>query len=424
MSGRSKSFFWPGLRPWVALLLLAAGIVAAGLVASVAWRGGAYALGSLLFVKPSRYLKLAAFALSAAWLVWNSKDGPGALGKGFAKLVLFTVSLGLSFVIAEAGLRTILKKKLNAGTFEQFKEMKRRGETIKLNSATPLAAIVQPSDDPNLVYELQPNLSMEFGHKRLQINADGMRKDHVYPKERLPHSVRVLGIGDSGMFGWNVDQGHSYLDVFEDTLNARGDGVKYEALNTGTPGYNTQLEVALCRDRGLAYQPDIVVVGWCENDFFLPEFFFKQPPLPTGRSLFFDFLFNRRLYREELAGPSIGDRSNTKLADGKVDLSQVPEVLRSGMFEAGVTRALADLKELGAQHHFKILIFGPLKPDILAIIRRLNLEYCNTFEKIPDGKYPPDWQIHAMHPHQEGHRLLGALLVTELETRGWLKPAN
>lgn len=415
---------WKKWRPWIALVLLLAGLASLALVVSAVIRGAPFALMDLLWVKPSRYLRYAALSLGAAWLVWNSGRTPPALKRAAAQLVLLGFSIVLSVFAAEATLRIYLTKKMNAGSFEQFKAMIARGEhvKIKIKSETPLAAIVRPSDNPFLVYELQPNLEMEFGHRRLRINADGMRKDYDFPKERLPNSIRILGVGDSGMFGWGVEQGLSYMNVMEDVLNARGDGVKYEALNTGTPGYNTQLEVALCRERGLAWQPDIVVVGWCENDFFLPEFFLRQRPLPRDRLLLRDLLFDREFYREELATPSIGDRSNTRGADGKVDLSQVPEELKSGLFEAGVTRSLAELRELGKQHHFHVLIFGPLKPDIQKIVKDLGLDYCNTFEKIPEGKYPKDWAVHAMHPREEGHRVLGQLLASELADRGWLTP--
>lgn len=418
----SKAAGWERLWLRLAPVLLAAGLAAMTLVILAAIKGEPFAIDHILYVKPSRYLALAAFFLAAAWLAWNAGRPAGSVKRAAAQLLMLGFSLALSIAVAETGLRAILKKKLDAGSFEQFKEMKRRGQQIKIKSETPLAAIVTPSDNPALVYELQRGLDMEFGHHRLRINADGMRKDREVPRERLPRSVRILGLGDSGMFGWGVEQGRSYLDVLETTLNARGDGVTYETLNTGTPGYNTQLEVALCRERGLAWKPDIVVVGWCNNDFFLPEFFFRQRELPKDRLLLADLIFNRPLYHSELAGPSIGDRNTARGADGKVDLSQVPEELKAGLFEPGVARSLAELKELGARNGFHVLVFGPMKADILKIVRELGIDYCSTLEKIPADKYPADWHVHAMHPREEGHRVLGELLAQELAARGWLSP--
>ena len=42
------------------------------------------------------------------------------------------------------------------------------------------------------------------------------------------------------------------------------------------PGYNTRLECELLRGKGLAYKPDIVVVGWCNNDYSLPLFLLQE----------------------------------------------------------------------------------------------------------------------------------------------------
>ena len=65
--------------------------------------------------------------------------------------------------------------------------------------------------------------------------------------------MRIVGIGDSGMFGWNVEQGEDYLSVLRSNLTARANGVSYEVLNLGVPGYNTQIEVESLRSKGLAY---------------------------------------------------------------------------------------------------------------------------------------------------------------------------
>lgn len=410
------------LRPWLALALLLAGLASLALVVAAAGQGRPFAFLGLLWIKPVRYLRFAILALGAAWLLWGGRGG--ATKRAAAQLVMLLFSLGLSIVIAEAGIRAVLARKMAAGSFEQFREMKKRGEAIKVKSDSPLALVITPSDIPSLVYELQPGLDLDFGHRKVRTNAQGMRKDAVYPVARQPHSVRILGLGDSGMFGWDVEQGRNYLDVLEQTLATRNDGVRYEALNTGTPGYNTRLEVELLKARGLAFRPDIVIVGWCENDFFLPHFFLKQAPLPKDRSLVYGLLFDRARTQELLAGPAIADREHTKGADGKVDLDQVPEGMKTGTFAAGVTDALRELQALAARHQFKLLVFGPLKPDILAIVNGLGIDACNTIEKIPEGKYPADWHVHAMHPREEGHRVLGELLAAELQARGWLVPRD
>lgn len=416
------------VRPVVGLLLMA-GLVSLGLVITAALRGeGAFALADKLWVKPSRYLRFAIIGLAGAWLL--SSWARGVLGKTVAKLVMLSLSVGLSVAVLEVGMRAILKRQMDAGSFDRFKEMKARGEKIKVRSASSLAAIITPSVNPRVVYELQPDLEMVFGHCSLRINSQGFRSDLTFAKERTPNSIRILGLGDSGMFGWGVNQGSNYLDVATRILNGRGDGVTYEALNTGTPGYNTQMEVELLKDRGLDYKPDIVVVGWCENDFSLSHFFLKETPLPKDHLVLYDYVFDRERYRALLGGPEITDRAGvTDKKTGKLKMEEVPDRLEAGTGEAGVRAAMAELKELGAKHGFKTLVFGPMRDpgpsfpyDVKKILKELGLEFVDTYAKVDASKYPENYYVHAMHPRDGGHFVLGELLVKELDARGWLMP--
>ena len=365
---------------------------------------------------------LGALAGLTGWGYSRCGGGAQERYRFLARTALLLFSVVVSLAIGEWGLRRILSRELDTGSFERFKELKAKGAPIPVHSASPLAAIITPSDDPNLVYELQPNLATNFGDHTLVINADGQREDRVYPKERTPGTVRILGLGDSGMFGWGVEQGNDYLNVAEKVLLARG-GAPCEAINTGTPGYNTQLELELLKNRGLAFHPDIVVVGWCENDFFLPHFFLKTNKLPANRSLLWDLLFHRELFKRELQPGEIADRETAKNAMGKVDMESVPDELKTGLYDEGVRAALAEMKGLSQEHGFKLLVFGPLKKDILGIVQELGIDYVSTLEKIKVDQYPEEWEVHAMHPRTEGHRVLGELLAKELDARGWLNPA-
>src|SRR5262249_4819878 len=44
-------------------------------------------------------------------------------------------------------------------------------------------------------------------------------------------------------------------------------GERWEVLNAGVEGYNTEAELAYLRQRGLAFAPEVVVVGFNLNDF-------------------------------------------------------------------------------------------------------------------------------------------------------------
>ncbi|HEY8241764.1 MAG TPA: hypothetical protein VIH35_09970, partial [Kiritimatiellia bacterium] len=159
------------------------------------------------------------------------------------------------------------------------------------------------------------------------------------------------------------------------------------------------------------------------NDFYLPHFFLKKNKLPERRSLIWDLMFHRELFQRELQPQELADRETAKGDMGKVDMDSVPDGLKAGLYEDGVRAALAEMQRLSAEQGFKLLVFGPLKPDILAIVDSLGIDRVNTLEKISADQYPLEWLVHAMHPRAEGHRVLGELLAAELDARGWLKPA-
>lgn len=63
-----------------------------------------------------------------------------------------------------------------------------------------LGDIVRLSPDPRIVYELVPGLDVTFLDVPLRTNPSGFRGPLV-PAERARPSVRVVGLGDSVMFG-------------------------------------------------------------------------------------------------------------------------------------------------------------------------------------------------------------------------------
>jgi hypothetical protein len=121
-----------------------------------------------------------------------------------------------------------------------------------------------------------------------------MREDRDYPEARRPGSVRILGIGDSGMYGWACEQDENYLAILETNLNRRGDGVFYEVLNTGVPGYNTQQEVQALKEKWARYKPDIVwsLVG----QRLFPRSFEPQNTWNRQVSCSYYLLFDRETY--------------------------------------------------------------------------------------------------------------------------------
>ncbi len=102
------------------------------------------------------------------------------------------------------------------------------------------------------------------------------------------------------------------------------------------------------------------------------------------------------------------------------DENRVESGLRSGAGQEGVRQALLRLKRLSGEQGFKVLVSGPLTPDILVLVNEVGLPSFNTLEEIDAADYPEDFAVHYIHPRPGGHAVIGAKLAMALERAGWL----
>lgn len=119
------------------------------------------------------------------------------------------------------------------------------------------------STNSRLVYELRPNARIS---DTIQINAAGFR-DAEFSEEKPDGVYRIVVLGDSIIFGWLQKQEEIFTELLEQQLNAKAvPGQRFEVYNMGVGGYNAAQELELLRSKVLAYNPDLVLVGYCSND--------------------------------------------------------------------------------------------------------------------------------------------------------------
>jgi len=155
-----------------------------------------------------------------------------------------------------------------------------------------LGEIVQPSRYAAIVYELKPNVRGRFMGQPLLINARGLR-DYEYSTRKEPGTFRIVGVGDSSLFGWGVRLEDSGLKVLERRLNERFRPQKFEVIDFAVPGYNTAMEAETFVRKCLDYAPDLVLLNFNTNDYDVPEFMRRQTDLSTlRRSYLFDLAYS------------------------------------------------------------------------------------------------------------------------------------
>jgi len=173
---------------------------------------------------------------------------------------------------------------------EQLRSARAHAESSMQNLR--LGEIVQPSRYAAIVYELRPNVRGRFMGQPLLINARGLR-DYEYSTHKDPGTFRIVGVGDSSLFGWGVRLEDSSLKVLERRLDERFRPQKFEVIDFAVPGYNTAMEAETFVRKCVDYAPDLVLLNFNTNDYDVPEFMRRQTDLSTlRRSYLFDLAYS------------------------------------------------------------------------------------------------------------------------------------
>lgn len=178
-------------------------------------------------------------------------------------ILLAALSVLCSLLLAETYIRLLLKDHV---------------DTELLKSSLERASIksfIQPSENPQLYFELKPNLDIDFQGSSIVTDANGYRISKKPQAEMQEGAVRIAVLGDSTSFGWRVDYESSYPEKYSQQIEA-DTNVPIELRNYSVPGYNSKQELYLFLDKIIDYQPDLLILHYDHNDSEPTGFY--QPP--------------------------------------------------------------------------------------------------------------------------------------------------
>lgn len=173
------------------------------------------------------------------------------LARSAARAALVLASIALVLGVAEAVLRSEPKRNdavLRAGSLKyRFNPYQR---------------------DAELGYALRPNWETVHAGEdftvRVRTNELGLRGEPLR-SDTERQSLRILFAGDSYAFGFGVEEHESFpARVGELVSVALGRSV--EVLNSGVPGWASDQYMLYLRRRGLALDPDLLIVAIMQND--------------------------------------------------------------------------------------------------------------------------------------------------------------
>lgn len=343
-----------------------------------------------------------------------------------ARLMLLALTLAATLVAAEALVRLL-------GLAPQA----RRISTGEVNS------LFRDSDNPLLGYELRPNArdSDREHSPESKTNSHG-QWDRERQVEKPAGTRRILLLGDSVVFGGDVfDYRHTLSGQLEGMLKKEG----VEVLNFGVPGYCTRSEVELLKQKGVRFQPDLVVLLWVWNDYV--------PSGDLGRTVertqpeFARWLFLRsHLFRALSLGLNLFSFR---------DLLMRVQDHQQALGDNNVSEGFALLRELSQEHNFEVMVaiwpyFGPdgicelesyqlephtyrrVGPTETLTVEKLAEETALTAHRLspfmteltslPEDQVAHYYTVDGMHATEAGCELGALALKRMLETTGWLGP--
>jgi len=161
----------------------------------------------------------------------------------------------------------IIRTDRGFGAFaKQFEDAQLKGFSVLKNyegeaSKGQKQGIFRLSDDISIGWEPTPGI--KIGH--IRINSAGFRGreySHIPP----PGVCRIAFLGDSDLFGLMLKESETIAGCLETHLNRIHNKKRFEVLNFGVPGYNTEQELETLQRKSLIYNPSVVVLLYCFND--------------------------------------------------------------------------------------------------------------------------------------------------------------
>jgi len=110
--------------------------------------------------------------------------------------------------------------------------------------------------------------SLKFNKNFVLLNNEGAR-DYNFNIEKDNRAYRIVAVGDSFVYGAGVKNvNDTFLKVLERIFNNESkNGKKFEFYNFAVPGAYTASEIDILNEKGLKYEPDLILIGYNLNDF-------------------------------------------------------------------------------------------------------------------------------------------------------------
>lgn len=179
----------------------------------------------------------------------------------FGRTVLFSITVNLVFFIfLEMGARDVLFEHDSDNFFHKRLYSENRSRIMLLRCG--FSKDTNDAYHPLRGWTLNPNLKNLIAEdgKRVNSNSKGIRGTAEYLYEKPHDKFRIVAIGDSLTYGSEVSDHETYPYYLNELL------LQTEVINMGVHGYGHDQMLLYLQEEGVKYHPDIVLLGFVQND--------------------------------------------------------------------------------------------------------------------------------------------------------------
>jgi len=261
-----------------------------------------------------------------------------------------------------------------------------------------------------------------------KFNSRGWRDDE-HTVEKPDNTLRILALGDSYLFGQGVKRKDLFIEQLPRLLASKLEThQEIETINTGQSAYNTEMELKLLRESGLAYQPDAVLLSFVPNDVE-PNIFAEGHKVEFFSEFTNSYVTNDWLsryselwmfLRRSLAYYTLGQRHLQNSIDSYLDDSEKWQKCRS---------ALLDMRNLCEEYDVPLLVvifpffvnlngdypFQPIHDQVVSTCEDKGIAVLDLRESYRNYRGPELW-VHPtdQHPNDVAHQIAAEAIAEKL----------
>ncbi len=218
--------------------------------------------------------------------------------------------------------------------------------------------------------------------------------------EKNKDTIRIYILGDSYTYGWYLEKGQSFPEVMKEYLVKQYGFSNVEIINAARPGFNFETELTRLNDEGLAFNPDLVLIGINAQDFVFKEFPPKYVKSKLVRSLRIYWLTHGMIEKVKSGNKTMSEvKKAYTLGSGEYDRTkQLLEMFSNSVKKINATPVLVVFPQYDALNPNRNYQFSFFHETISTLASNNNIKVIDLYEKF---KGVEDKKLLVLNPNDQ-----------------------